>query len=192
MADLPEALDAALSDHYSVRADFKSPVESTRGLKARMRALEKAHGSKKAAAEAAGVPPNTWYRWGTGKQKPGADSLGKVGAAHLALIRAAKVASKGAPSSIAIEATVACVPVGPTRKDDSKARYYNGGQASATAAHRWFKADKLTGPQLRDIVGTWAAGKSPQAVADVLLDEIQRAYGSRFEFEGNDVNIEIS
>lgn len=183
MTDLPEALDAALGDHYSVRADFKSPVESTRGLKARMRALEKAHGSKKAAAEAAGVKPGTWYRWGTGKQQPGADSLGKVGAANLALIRAAKVASKGAPSLIQIQAEVACMAVDPRRKGSNK---YN------SQAYRWFRADSLTGPQLRDIVGTWAAGKSPQAVADVLLDEIQRAYGSRFEFEGNDVNVQIS
>lgn len=183
MAELPEALDAALSDHYSVRADFRSPVDSNRGFQARVRALEKAHGSKKAAAAAAGISPGTWSRWASGKQKVSGPSLAKVGAAHLALIRAAKVAAKGAPSLIEIQADVACLSVSPHSKGSNK---YNTGQK-----YRWFKAEELTGPQRRDVVTAWAAGQSPQTVADVLLDAIQTAYGSRFAFEGTNVNVEI-
>jgi transcriptional regulator with XRE-family HTH domain len=190
VADFPEALDDALRDFYSPRGDYVSPVESKRGFQARVRALEKAHGSKRAAAAAAGISKDTWSRWATGKQMPGPGSLAKVGAAHTALLRAAKVAAKGTPGNIEIYATVACVPVGPASRS-KKNRYYNGGSSNATGAARTFKADKLTGPQRHDVVTAWAAGHSPQYVADLLRDKITDAYGSKFDFEGHNVSVWI-
>lgn len=189
MADLPEALDEALHGYYSPRADYVSPAASVRGFKARVRALEKAHGSKRAAAAAAGIDPTTWSRWSTGKQKVSARSMAKVGTAHTSLLRAAKLSARGYPHLIEITATVAARPVGP--KKSKKSTYYNGGNPTATGARRKFRADKLTGPQIRDVVTAWTAGRGPQAVADVLLDAIQRAYGPRFAFEDS-VTVEIT
>lgn len=189
MADFVEALDEALSDFYSVRGDFVSPVESRRGFQARVRALEKAHGSKRAAAAAAGISKDTWSRWATGKQMPGPGSLAKVSSAHTALLRAAKVAAKGTPGNIEIYATVACVSVLPGKR--KKSNRYNGGTANSPAAARTFKADRLTGPQRHDVVTAWGAGRSPQYVADLLRDKIADAYGSRFDFEGTNVSVWI-
>jgi hypothetical protein len=187
VADFPEALDEALSAHYSVQDAFASPIQSKRGFQARTRALEKAYGSKAAAARAAGIDPNTWYRWQKGKQAPGGPSLARVAAAHMALLRAAKVKRRGYPSQIDIKATVACESVMPGKKPKSL-RYNSGGP---NAAYRWFCADRLTASQLRDVVNAWAAGKSPDDVAALLRDEIERAYPGRFDFEGNDVIVNI-
>lgn len=184
MADLPTALNAALTDHYSVRGDFASPVESRRGFQARVRALERAYGTKRAAAEAAGVSKDTWSRWATGKQKVSARSAAKVGDAHMALLRAAKVARKGYPSQINITAIVACLSVTPGAK--RKSLRYNSGNP-----HRKFNADRMTATQVRDVVGAWAAGRSPDYVAQLLLDKIADAYGAQFAFEGTDVEVEI-
>jgi hypothetical protein len=191
MADFPTALDTALGAFYSVRDDYKSPVESTRGFKARVGALEKAYGSKAAAARAAGISPDTWSRWTTKGRAPGRDSLRKIAAAHIALLRAAKVARKGYPSLISIQATVAASPSASFGRDPKKKKYYNGGSSSAEGAYRWFNADQLTAQQLRDVVNAWAAGGSPRDVADALQREIERAYPGRFEFEGNNVNVDI-
>jgi hypothetical protein len=189
VADYVTALAEALDGHYSVRDDFKSPVESTRGFKARVRALEQAYGSKAAAARATGIDPTTWSRWKTKNQTPARASLGKVATAHLALLRAAKVARKGYPRKISIQATVACTTVVPGKK--KKSLRYNGGDPNKSYAYRWFNADRLTGPQIQDVVNAWAAGRSNGYVADLLVDRITSAYGARFAFEGNNVNVNV-
>lgn len=191
MADFPTALDHALSGHYGARDDYRSPLESKRGFQARTRALEKAYGSQKAAAAAAGIPANTWSKWKRGVQNPSRASLAKIAAAHLSLLRAAKVAGKGYPTRFEIEATVAVKPVGSRAGRSKKATYYNGGNANAGAAHRRFRADKLSATQTADVVNAWAAGKSPDDVADVLLAAIERAYPGRIEFEGNSVTVTV-
>jgi transcriptional regulator with XRE-family HTH domain len=191
VADFVDALDAALHAHYSVRGEFASPVESKRGFQARVRALEKAYGSQAGAARAAGIDPTTWSRWKKGKQTPGRSSLARIAGAHLALLRAAKVASKGYPGGFEIKAIVAGKPVGLGGRDRKKSTYYNGGSSTATAAERTFRAERLTATQVKDVVNAWAAGKSPDDVATLLMDEIQRAYPARFEFEGNNVTVTI-
>jgi hypothetical protein len=191
VADFVEALDEALHGFYNPRADYVSPITSTRGFKARVRALEKAYGSKRAAADAAGISRDTWSRWTTKGRTPTAASIDKVGSAHTSLLRAVRAAKKGAPGSIRISATVAVVPTG-SAKSVKRSKYYNGGTATASGAHREFRADKLTGSQLRDVAGAWAAGRSPQTVADVLLDAIRDAYGNKFAFEGTNVTVDIT
>lgn len=191
MADFPTALDTALSSFYSVSGDYRSPVESTRGFKARVRALEAAYKSKAAAARAAGISPDTWSRWTTKNRKPTADSLRKVAAAHMALLRAAKVAKKGYPSELGVTATVAAHPKA-SKKDPKRGTYYNGGSPTSTQAYRRFNALKLTAQQRRNIVTAWAAGGSPDDVADVFLREIERAYPGSFAFEGNQVTVHIT
>lgn len=186
MADFPAALDAALHGYYSPRGDFRSPVSSPRGLKARVGALEKAYGSPKAAALAAGIHPDTWTRWKKGSRAPAASSLARVETAHVALLRAGKAARRGMPTLISVKAVVACTTVVPGSRKSN--RYNTGGPG---AEFRTFNADRLTGPQIRDVVNAWAAGGSPDHVAGVLTDAIERAYGPRFEFEGNQVRVTI-
>lgn len=191
MADFPTALDRALTDHYGVREDYRSPVESPRGFKARVGALERAYKSQKAAAEAAGISPDTWTRWKTGKQTPGRASLLKVAAAHMALLRAAKVANKGYPSRIDVKAIVAARAKAGLGRNPKKNTYYNGGKSNDSKAHRTFRADELSAAQVASVVNAWAAGGRPGDVADALLREIERAYPGRFEFEGTDVTVTI-
>lgn len=187
MADFPEALEKALSGHYGVPEGVRSPLGSKRGFQARARALERAYGSQKGAARAAGVSPDTWSKWKRGVQSPGPASQGKVGSAYTALLRAARVARGHAPGSFSIQATVRCTPTGPAAPRLSA--YYNGGSATATAAYRWFRAQKLTGSQIDRVVSAWAAGKSPDDVAAQLVTEISRAYPGRFDFEGTNVTV---
>lgn len=192
MPDFPTALSEALSDHYGAREDFRSPVESKRGFEARVRALEKSYGGGRKAAAAAGIHPDTWTRWKHGQRTPSRASLARIAIAHMSLLRAGKVARKGYPSRFEITATVSCTPVtGSLTRDPKKSRYYNGGRPGATAAHRTFRADKLSSAQVANVVTAWAAGKGPQDVADVLIREIERSYPGRFEFEGNNVTVTV-
>ena len=191
MADFPTALSEALSDHYGVRDDFRSPVESKRGFEARVRALEKAYGGGRKAAAAAGIHPDTWTRWKHGQRAPSRASLAKIAAAHFSLLRAAKVARKGYPSRIEITATVAAKPKAGLGREPKKGTYYNGGSAGASRAHRNFRADRLSASQVADVVNAWAAGHGPQYVADLLTSAIERAYPGRFEFEGTNVTVNI-
>lgn len=179
MADFPTALDAALRAHYSVSGEVKSPVTSTRGFQARVRALEAAYGTKKAAAAAAGVSPATWSRWGTGKQKVSGPSLGKVATAYTTLKRAAKVDSKGDITALRVEAIVAAK--GP---NETYRNRHRGGW-------RTFRADRLTAAALAAITLAFKAGRSPQHVADTAYAEIKKAYGTPFEFEGETVFVEV-
>ncbi|MFE0812657.1 hypothetical protein ACFW34_35070 [Streptomyces sp. NPDC058848] len=192
MADFPTALQNALAAHYSPRADFASPIESRRGFKARVSALERAYGTKAAAAKAAGIDATTWSRWATGKQKVSARSAAKVGAAHTALLRAAKVTRKGHIGKLSIKATVACVSVQTLPGKRKKSMKYNGGNANASQAFRWFNADRLSTAQLRDISNAWSAGLDPDKMADFVKDRIADAYGARFEFEGSNVTVEVN
>ena len=68
-------------------AEVASPVSSARGRSARMGQLERAHGSAKAAAAAAGVQLRTWQRWKAGGKMPAA-SRNKLEKAHGSLVKA--------------------------------------------------------------------------------------------------------
>lgn len=192
MSDFPTALNAALTGHYAPRGDFRSSVDTARGFKARVSALERAYGTKAAAAKAAGIDATTWSRWATGKQKVSARSAAKIDRAHTALLRAAKVARKGHITKLSVRAIVAATDAGTIPGKKQKSKKYNGGNANAGAAHRWFNADRLSTAQLRNISTAWAAGQTPEQVATLAKDEIASAYSSRFEFEGNNVTVEVS
>jgi len=182
MSDFPTALDAALTEHYGARG-IKSSVDSTRGFKARLNALEKAYGTKRAAAAAIGVHKDNYTKWTTKGQKPSAASLRKVDAAYQALNRAKRARRPGtltAPRKMHVQADVACV--GPNTT------YYNKG--SAAASYRWFRADRPN-LNLADMATAWAAGRPPGEVADRALEAVQNAYGYRFEFEGHNVNVRL-
>lgn len=192
MADFPNALNEALYAHYTPRADFASPVGSKRGFQARVRALEKAYGTKAAASKAAGIDATTWSRWATGKQKVSARSAAKVDAAHTAILRAAKVARKGHIGKLSIRATVACTSANTLPGKKRKSLKYNGGSANSSYAFRWFNADRLSTAQLRDISNAWAAGQTPDQVATLAKDKISDAYSATFEFEGTNVTVEVN
>lgn len=191
MADFPEALDAALRAYYSVTGEYRSGVDTKRGFQARTGALERAYGSQKAAAQAAGVSPDTWSKWKRGKSSPTPASQRKIARAHTSLLRAAKVKAKGYPREFGIRAVVAAHPKSSLGRTPKAATYYNGGSATATAAHRWFNTLKLKSHQYANVVNAWAAGQSPGDVAGVLSREIEHEYPGNFQFEGNDVTVEV-
>lgn len=177
VAEWPQALDEALKDHYGITAGYRSPAESRRGLKARMGALERAYGTKRAAAAAVGINPTTWSRWTSKTQSPGAASLDRLESAYQGLLRAAKVQDKGGLTSLSVWADVAAV--GPSQK------YYN------SVSYRKFKADRLMPRHLRDITTAFAAGRPVTAVADLASRMIERAYGRPFQFEGPRVVVDL-
>lgn len=78
--NLEHALDEALTAHYRPRA-IASASSTTRGLNARMRALENVGGSPTAAARLAGVTPRTWNAWKRGT-KPSRRSLERLERAY--------------------------------------------------------------------------------------------------------------
>lgn len=107
MADVSEALDAALSARYP-RQEVKSPAASRRGLTARMNQLEKLFtrkgdrpgAARTRAAAAAGIPARTWRDWLSGRHKPGAKNLGKLQDAYHNLITLPKLRRKVTPASV--------------------------------------------------------------------------------------------
>lgn len=184
MAKFPEALDAALHGWFSPPATYRSPVTSARGLKARMGALERQHGSKKAAAAAAGISPSTWGKWGSGKAKPTTVSLYKLERAYLAGLRG-RSTSLSRPTKMHVQAEVACTaPRGHRAAARATGAYYN------LEPHRWFRADRGN-LDLGPMTKAWLDGHPPEVVAELALNAVESAYGNRFEFEGSDVTVEL-
>lgn len=115
MADLAEALDAALTDRYGVTV-VKRPATHRQGLTARMRALEKLHpggrkGSERtAAAKAAGISPRTWREWHAGKRQPSPRLLQKLEDAFKRLVVTPKMRRKlkaqGVPNTVRVTAKI--------------------------------------------------------------------------------------
>lgn len=194
MADLPQALDAALRTRYRL-PDVKSAVTTKRGRTARMNALEKLHthkGDRKGqaatrAAAAAGIPARTWRDWKAGKVSPSPRSQRKLEGAYVrqvqlpAFRRALK--DKKVPGAVQVTATI--------KWSKSSGSQYN------RTAHR---TTTLTG--MRSVIAAtiraWAMA-GPEAAADALQYGAAAAYGvpddddSRpgIEFEGDRVEIEF-
>lgn len=193
MAEFPHALKTALDAYYGARGAFRpiaSPVSSRRGLTARLSALEKAYGTPKAAAAAAGIHPDTWQRWKRGTRTPAKASADKVEKAHGGIVRALAVKAKGAPAGITIHAVVVCNgPNGKYKNTHNSGPLSNN--ATSGSGYRPFRADALTDSQRRDVATAYAAGQTPRAVADVLLRAIERQYPEPFSFEGHNVVVEI-
>lgn len=197
MASFPRALRDALDAYYSVRGnapEIRTPITQRRGLTARLGALEKAYGGPKAAAAAVGIHPTTWTRWKGGQRAPSKASLAGVEGAYAALSRALKVKDRGTPLGFTVHAVV----VFHGGSGAAQPKYVNARNsgphrniAPADSGYRPFRADSLTTTQRADVAAAYAAGASPQRVADVLLGAVQRQYGSPVTFEGSRVIVDI-
>lgn len=192
MADLAQALDAALRARYRV-AEVKSPVTQRRGLLARMSQLEKLHGRKgdrpgqaaTRAAESAGIPVRTWRDWRKGTHPPSARSQRRLERAYVEQItlpafrKSAK--EKGAPNRVTVTAEV-------WWSDSDKKN--NGDQRTV----------KLVGMKavMAAVVRAWIAA-GPEAAADVFQRGTAGVYRvpdnddktPGIQFLGNQVEIEF-
>jgi hypothetical protein len=179
MAHFPEALDGALRAWYPP-GGIKSAVSTKRGFTARVNALEKQYGSRKAAAAAAGIGPSTWRAWfGPNPRTPSAASLAKLDRTYDTLRRDYVVKRGRIPRLMTVTAVVVA--------DPRKSRYIN----KSNGGRRDFKADQLGQSGIAPIVSAWQSGQSPTAVAQVAYTAIASAYGTEFGFEG-DVTVELS
>ena len=193
MANLPEALDAALRARYRV-VDVKSPADTRRGLLARMNQLEKLFpGGRKGtagrkAAEAAGIPARTWRDWRAGKTKPSARNLRKLEGAFarritLPAFRRA-LADKKLPASVTVTGTI--------RWTDSPRKNYNA------TPHRTTTLVNMRGAMV-GVVRAWAMA-GPDAAAEAFERGASAVYqvpndddGSPgIQIEGDRVEIEFS
>lgn len=183
MPDFPDALDHALRDYFPVRT-VRSPIGTARGLAARLNALEQAYGSRRAAAEAAGVPYVTWRAWRAPKSGrsrrtgPGPKNAARVEAAYMALQRSrARRRIRAAPIRRMIISAVVVV-------DPQKSRYMN------KIPHRDFRADKVR--DWTPMVDAWTAGAGRGTVAHEARALIRDAYGSEFAFDGDTVSVDLT
>ena len=194
MADLPEALDAALRARYRI-SEVKTPVTQRRGLLARMNQLEKLHqrpGDKPGqaatrAAESAGIPARTWRDWRKGTHPPGPANRRKLEGAYNRQITLPafrrSVRSKGAPDKVTVTAVV--------RWSDSPRKMYNA-TPQRTVRLRGLRA------VMPGVIRAWAAA-GPQAAADAFERAVSTAYrepddadgGPGIRFEGDAVTVEF-
>lgn len=194
MADLPEALDAALRGRYRV-TEVRTPITQRRGLLARMNQLEKLaarQGDKPGqaatrAAEAAGIPARTWRDWRKGSHTPSAASQRKLEGAYArkvtlpAMRRALK--NKPVPKDVNVTATI--------RWTDSDKKKYNA------TPYRTVKFRNVR-PALTATVRAWAAA-GPEAAAAAFERGLSASEsvpdddegGPGIQFEGNQVEIEF-
>lgn len=194
MADLAEALDAALRGRFRV-AEVRTPVSQRRGLLARMNQLEKLHArpgdtptqTRKRAAAASGIPDRTWRDWRNGTHPPSAASQRKLEGAYTRQITLPayrkSARQKGAPDKVTVTAEVWWT-------DSDKKN--NGKQRTV----------KLVGLKsiMAGVIRTWiAAGPAPAAAAFERgcarvyrvpdNDDEERSPG--IQFQGDDVTIEF-
>lgn len=191
MADLAEALDAALRARYRI-SEVRTPITQRRGLLARMNQLEKYHtrgGDRPGqaatrAAESAGVSPRTWGEWRKGSRPPSASSARKLEGAYtrqitLPAFRRA-LEDKKIPDKVTITAII--------KWSRSDRKQYN------RTRHRTVNFTQMR-PVMRDVIRAWVLA-GPEAAADKLQRGVSDMYsepndGSRpgIEFEGNQVEI---
>jgi transcriptional regulator with XRE-family HTH domain len=202
VADLPQALDAALRARYRV-TEVRTPITQRRGLTARMNQLEKHHAKKgdrpgqaaARAARAAGISPETWRRWRKGDQPPSARMLAKLQDAYTntltlpSLRRSLKAA--GLPKEVHVTAVV--------RWNG----YYN--QGGIPPGHRTIKfgpggipgvmrstirAWAYDGPEAAALAFEYALSELHNVPDETGYDETQPDQTSPgIRFEGNDVEI---
>lgn len=182
MADFEQALGAAYERWYQPRY-YSRPITHGSGLRDRLHALEKAYGSKAAAARAAGVGASSWRAWtapkgSSSRRAPSPAALGKVEQAYRAVARQQRAPHAGAggrmqgkrpPREFAVHATVVGDPRG--------ARYTN------TTPQRWFRATEAQDAAARG-AEAWLRGDPPSSVAATVLGRIEAAYAIPFGFEG--------
>ena len=187
MADLAEALDAALRDRYPM-TEPKRPATHRQGLTARMTQLEKEFsqpGDRKGsagrrAARAAGIAPDTWTRWRNNQRKPGAASLRKLEAAYARLVTLPKfrrkVNSQAAPNRVKITAEI--------KWSDSPRKMYN------RTRYRTTTLEGMAGVMVA-VIRAWATA-GPEAAADALERGAAAVYRTdEIRFEGDNVTVEF-
>lgn len=193
MADLAEALDAALRARYRV-AEVRTPITQRRGLLARLNQLERLHqregdrrgAAARRAARSAGIPPDQFARWRKGERKPSAASLRKLEGAYARQITLPAlrktIKARPVPKTVRITATI-------------KWSYDARKQYNATP-HRTTTLNNMR-PVMAAVIRAWTAA-GPQAAAESLERGTSRAYSVRddgdrpgIEFEGNEVEIEF-
>lgn len=190
MADLAQALDAALHDRYHLAPKSKwreprSSVDTPRGLSARMnRILDRVKGDERQAAREVGVTLRTWRSWQSGKSKPSTRSRSKVSMAFGRVVSAPALAAVVARAGYPAEWHISAVVVA----DPRRTRYKNKKRDGPSREEGWrtFRAQGVNG---EPIVTAWLEGGDAAAE---LLAEISRAYGGEeFGFEGDDVEVEL-
>lgn len=183
MADLSEALDAALRDRY-MGGEIRSPATSRRGLTARLNALERQFTQKgdrkgaatKRVAAALGVSPRTIQRWRTGDRKPNGPSVRKVEGLHNRLVSLPRMRrrlkSLPPPNSVTVTAVI----------------NWNG--YKNRQEHRTTTLGGMRGVMAR-VIRAWA-GAGPEAAAQVFERGAAQVHNTpSVKFEGDDVDVSI-
>lgn len=192
MADLAQALDAALQARYHLR-EVRSPITQRRGLLARMNQLEKLHeqpgdrpgAAGRRAAASAGIAPDTWTRWRKEQRSPSPASLRRLEGAYARQITLPKfrraIADKKEPNEAIVSAEVWWT-------DSDKKN--NGDQRTV----------RLRGLRsiMRPVILAWIT-TGPERAAQLFEEGAARVYAVTqnaddtpgIQFKGNDVTIEF-
>lgn len=159
----------------------KSPISSTRGRQARMRALEKEHGSGPKAARAAGISPTTWRAWNKAGAKPRPETLQRLQDALAPLHqRQNRAAMAKALQGGATPRVCAIVKWGRSRRNYT---VKNDGQ-------RCTNLDQLYNVDLSDLARPWSEGDRA-GLADTFERIVSDTYDEDgIQFEGDAVTIE--
>lgn len=187
--NLSEALIAALNERYA------PGIVGYRNHRGQMDALAEQFGSKKAAAEAAGIPRSTWGHWehrthprDPWKSPRGRAHLGDLRDAYERLIRRptirARIDELGLPRVIGIDAVVVADPSGSKHRNRAPHRRFNAGGVGIGVR----RGGPLPRDRMSAMVAAWLAGADP---APSLISAIDEAYpsatveGHSFGFEGD-------
>jgi hypothetical protein len=172
--NLGEALDQALTAKYPART-ITSPPHTSRGFQARIRALEKAEGGEKGAAQAVGVTVRTWRGWKTGR-KPSKRSLSALEAAHESVAarrarQAAQRAVKRSGDQVVVRAS---------------ADFWWHGEEDYSRGQRTVTFDPI---DISQVITHWIIDDKP-GMADAFHAAVEDAYGYPVIFHGNDVQLD--
>lgn len=182
MAELGAALDAALTARYGWEV-LRSPATTWIGLKARMNALEKAAGGRRAAAARAGIGYSTWTHVIARRRPPSAATLRHVEAAYARDVltpRARRaIARRDVPTTVTVTATI--------KWSNSPRKQYNAN------AHRTTTLDQLKATDMQAVVDVWirfggpAAGAALERVTTIRYGLDYPAHS--IEFQGDQVTV---
>lgn len=187
MADLAEALDAALKDRYPITGP-KTPATQRRGLTARMNGLERLFAQKgdrkgaaaSRAAAAAGIPARTWRKWRAGTQKPAPASVRKLEGAFNRLITLPdfrrRLGTKAVPNRVKVTAII--------KWSSSPGKNYNRQKERTTTL-------ESMRPVMAKVIRSWATA-GPEAAAEKFEAGAAAVYrADEIRFEGDHVIVEF-
>lgn len=181
MPDIGQALDAALGARYGWPG-LKTPTTTWRGLHAHMRALEKAAGSKAAAAQAAGIGRSTWNHWAAKHRMPSGVNLRKLEAAYARQVLqpavARRIKDRKLPTLITVTAVI--------RWSNSPKKMYNAKR------HRKTHLDQLKPVDIARVVQAWAALGGGAAGGELERVTAARYKAEVVKFEGDQVHVDLT